>query len=175
MANITPTNIMPKKDVKQHGGTVKGINPDDPNDTAFKLVTLFVLFCDAQTHLFFKNTTSATTPPLPNSIIISASILASGLEDLPSWIDPESCCHLLTHQKRKSLTEAHSYQLTGQVSNLYHAGHYKIVFKACTGLLQQLAEDDGKPHGTTSAKGTISIQKVEGHQSDKQAGVEFPK
>ena len=44
MADITPTSSTPKDMVKQHAGAVKGINPDNPNDTAFELVTLFVLF-----------------------------------------------------------------------------------------------------------------------------------
>ena len=61
---------------------------------------------------------------------MSAAMLSSGLEGLPSWIDPERCQHSLTRRKRKSLTEAHSYRLTEQVSNLYRAGRYKNAFKA---------------------------------------------
>ena len=83
---------------------------------------------------------------------MSAAMLSSGLEDLPSWIDPERCQHSLTRRKRKSLTEAHSYRLTEQVSNLYHAGRYKNAFKACTALLKPSTEDE---EGT---KGTVSIQ-----------------
>ena len=83
---------------------------------------------------------------------MSAAMLSSGLEDLPSWIDPERCQHSLTRRKRKSLTEAHSYRLTEQVSNLYRAGRYKNAFKACTALLKPSTEDE---EGT---KGTVSIQ-----------------
>ena len=42
MTNITPTSSMPK-DMKQHVGAIKGINPDDPNDATIELVTMFVL------------------------------------------------------------------------------------------------------------------------------------
>jgi hypothetical protein len=41
MTNITLTSSTPK-DMKQRFGAIKGINPDDPNDTAFELVTLFM-------------------------------------------------------------------------------------------------------------------------------------
>jgi hypothetical protein len=43
MTDITPTSSTPK-DIKQCAGAVKGVNPDDPNDAAFELVTHFVSF-----------------------------------------------------------------------------------------------------------------------------------
>jgi hypothetical protein len=59
----------------------------------------------------------------------------------------------LTRRKRKSLTEAHSYRLTEQVSNLYRAGRYKNAFKACTALLKPSRTEDEEV-----TKGTVSIQ-----------------
>jgi hypothetical protein len=50
MANITSPNGTPK-DVNDQLGGVKGLNPDDLNDTAFKLVTIRI-FCSTKTHLF---------------------------------------------------------------------------------------------------------------------------
>ena len=52
MANITSPNGTPK-DVNDQLGGVKGLNPDDLNDTAFKLVTIRI-FCFTKTHLFFR-------------------------------------------------------------------------------------------------------------------------
>jgi hypothetical protein len=41
------------KDVNNQLGGVKGLDPDDPNDTAFKLVTILCIFlCRKKTHLF---------------------------------------------------------------------------------------------------------------------------
>jgi hypothetical protein len=41
MADHTPTTLTPNK-VKKHTGAVKGLDNIDPNDMAFKLVTMFV-------------------------------------------------------------------------------------------------------------------------------------
>jgi hypothetical protein len=41
MSIFTPPNGTPK-DVNNRLGSVKGLDPDDPNDTAFKLVTICV-------------------------------------------------------------------------------------------------------------------------------------
>jgi hypothetical protein len=62
MADITPTSSTPK-DMKQRMGAVKGINPGDPNDAAFELVTMFVFFCVATTHPFFSRTQAQPQPP----------------------------------------------------------------------------------------------------------------
>jgi len=40
MSDFTPPNGMPK-DINNGLGAVKGLDHDDPNDTAFKLVTLW--------------------------------------------------------------------------------------------------------------------------------------
>jgi hypothetical protein len=43
MSVFTPPNGTPK-DVNNRLGSVKGLDPDDPNDTAFKLVTVLIFF-----------------------------------------------------------------------------------------------------------------------------------
>ena len=63
MVDITPTSSTPK-DMKQRMGAVKGINPDDPNDAAFELVTMFVFFFVLpQPHPFFSRTQAQPPPP----------------------------------------------------------------------------------------------------------------
>ena len=76
------------------------------------------------------------TPKPPAGESLTSAEVESGIKDLPPWIDSESCAKMLTRRKRKSLTEAHSYRLTEQVSDLYRAGRYKSAFKACTSLLR---------------------------------------
>jgi hypothetical protein len=66
---------------------------------------------------------------------------------------------MLTRRKCKSLTEVHGYQLTGQVSDLYHVGHYKNAFKACTSLFRPPEADDQRLHGVTLKKGMIRVKK----------------
>jgi hypothetical protein len=67
MADITTTSSTPK-DMKQRMGAVKGINPGDPNDAAFELVTMFVFFlCCHNSPFFFENTSTTTTPGIPAS------------------------------------------------------------------------------------------------------------
>ena len=43
MSNITPTSSTPKN-VKQQSRALRGLDPDNPNDKAFELVTMFVSF-----------------------------------------------------------------------------------------------------------------------------------
>jgi hypothetical protein len=62
MADITPTSSTPK-DMKQRMGAVKGINPDNPNDVAFKLVTMFVFFLCCHNSPFFSRTQAQPPPP----------------------------------------------------------------------------------------------------------------
>ncbi len=97
------------------------------------------------------------TPPPPAGGLSSAEA-ESGLKDLPPWIDWESCSKMLTHIKQKNLTEAHSYQLTDQVSNLYRSGLYKNAFKVCSGLLKPVVAEDHS-RGITSMKGPVSLKK----------------
>jgi hypothetical protein len=54
MADITPTSSTPK-DVKQRPRALKGIDPNNQNDNAFELVTMFVSFlcCHNSPFLFF--------------------------------------------------------------------------------------------------------------------------
>jgi hypothetical protein len=67
MADITPTSSTPE-DMKQRMGAVKGINPDDPNDASFELVTVFVFFlCCHNSPFFFENTSTTTPPGIPAS------------------------------------------------------------------------------------------------------------
>jgi hypothetical protein len=100
-----------------------------------------------------------TPPPPPSAGSLSAAEVESGLKDLPPWIDPESCSKMLTRRKRKSLTEAHSYRLTEQVSDLHRAGRYKNAFKACTRLLKPAVAED-RSRGVTSMKGPVSVRKA---------------
>jgi hypothetical protein len=51
MADITPTSSTPT-DPKKQSRALKGINHKNPNDEAFELVIMFVLFCVTTTHLF---------------------------------------------------------------------------------------------------------------------------
>lgn len=76
------------------------------------------------------------TPKPPAGGGLTSAEVESGIKDLPPWIDSESCAKMLTRRKRKSITEAHSYRLTEQVSDLYRSGRYKSAFKACTSLLR---------------------------------------
>jgi hypothetical protein len=86
MADITPTSSTPK-DMKQRMGAVKGINPDDPNDAAFELVTMFVFFFVLpQLTLFFKNTSTTTPPPrIPASPFRTPSSSSPSLFPIRGW------------------------------------------------------------------------------------------
>ena len=61
MADLTPTSSTPK-DVKHQSRVLKWIDPDDPNDRAFELMTIFVFYCVATTPLFFLFESSASHP-----------------------------------------------------------------------------------------------------------------
>jgi hypothetical protein len=52
MSVFTPSNGTPK-DVYNQLGNMKGIDPEDPNDTAFKLVTVLVYFLCKKNSTFF--------------------------------------------------------------------------------------------------------------------------
>jgi hypothetical protein len=53
MSVFTPPNGTPK-DVNNRLGSAKGLDPDDPNDTAFKLVTICVfILCRKKLNNFF--------------------------------------------------------------------------------------------------------------------------
>ncbi len=60
MANITPTNGTPK-DVNNQLRGAAGLNPDDPNDMAFKLVTILYFFV-SQKLTFFLEQHTRTSP-----------------------------------------------------------------------------------------------------------------
>ena len=80
MSDFTPPNGTPK-DINNRLGVVKGLDPGDPNDTAFKLVTIlcffvvskklsfFPFFCERH-HLppspMFSLNPLSRTPPLPS-------------------------------------------------------------------------------------------------------------
>jgi hypothetical protein len=67
MADITPTSST-LKDLKLRTGAIKGINPANPNDVAFELVTHFCVFFVMQKIIpFFLLSTSP--PPLTSFII----------------------------------------------------------------------------------------------------------
>jgi len=62
MADLTPTPSMPK-DVKQQSRVLNRINPDDPIDRAFELVTMFVLLLCCHNSFFSFFESSASPPP----------------------------------------------------------------------------------------------------------------
>ena len=63
MADLSPTPPTPK-DVKQQSRVLKRINPDDPNDRAFELVTMFVfLLCCHNSPFFLFESSASPTPP----------------------------------------------------------------------------------------------------------------
>ena len=98
MADITPTSSTPK-DMKQRMGAVKGINPDDLNDTAFELVTMFVSFlCCHNSPSFFSRTQVqqlvSLHPHLPSIvyeliILLPQELPASALVCTSACIDSE--------------------------------------------------------------------------------------
>jgi len=51
MSGFTPPNGTPK-DTNNRLGGVKGLDPDDPNDTAFKLVTMLCILLCRKNSLF---------------------------------------------------------------------------------------------------------------------------
>jgi hypothetical protein len=61
MADVTPTSST-YKDVKQQPRILKRIDPDDPNNKAFELVTMFVLLLCCHESPFFLR---AAHPPPP--------------------------------------------------------------------------------------------------------------
>ena len=67
MANKSPIPPMPN-DIKQRARELKGLDPKNPNDVAFEMVTMFVFFCVTKlTPFFFEN---STTTPLPSPDVI---------------------------------------------------------------------------------------------------------
>jgi hypothetical protein len=52
MSDFTPPNGTPK-DINNRLGVVKGLDPGDPNDTAFKLVTILCFFVVSTKLSFF--------------------------------------------------------------------------------------------------------------------------
>jgi len=52
MSDFTPPNGTPK-DIDNRLGAVKGFDPGDPNDTAFKLVTILCFFVVSKKISFF--------------------------------------------------------------------------------------------------------------------------
>ena len=52
MANKSPIPPMPN-DIKQRARELKGLDPKNPNDVAFEMVTMFVFFCVTKLTPFF--------------------------------------------------------------------------------------------------------------------------
>ena len=68
MANKSPIPPMPN-DIKQRARELKGLDPKNPNDVAFEMVTMFVFFCVTKLtppFFFFENstTTRLSLPPM---------------------------------------------------------------------------------------------------------------
>ena len=65
MADLTPTPSTPK-DVKQQSRVLERINPDNPNNMAFELVTIMFVFllCCHNSPFFFLR----AAPPPPDNI-----------------------------------------------------------------------------------------------------------
>jgi hypothetical protein len=83
MSNTTPPNGMPK-DVNNLLGGAMGLDPDDPNDMAFELVTILYFCCVTKSHFFFRTAQPRPLPPhvVSHSCVVShcatsASALAS--------------------------------------------------------------------------------------------------
>ena len=64
MANKSPVPPMPN-DIKQRARELKGLDPKNPNDVAFEMVTMFVFFCVTKLTPFFFFFENSTTTPLP--------------------------------------------------------------------------------------------------------------
>jgi hypothetical protein len=62
MADLTPTPSTPK-DAKQRSRVLKKIDPDNPNDREFELVTMFVFLLCCHNSPFFLFESSAPPPP----------------------------------------------------------------------------------------------------------------
>jgi hypothetical protein len=70
MSNITPPNETPK-DVNNrlHGAT--GLNPDNPNDMTFKLVTILYFFVCHKNSFFLEQRTRTSPPFVSHSRVVS--------------------------------------------------------------------------------------------------------
>ncbi len=64
MFNITPSIGMPK-DVNDQLRSATGLNPDDPNDMAFKLVTILNFYVCHKNSLFSSKSTKCSPSPPP--------------------------------------------------------------------------------------------------------------
>ncbi len=93
---------------------------------------------------------------------LAAAVVDSALAGLPAWIDPNISAKMMTRRKRKSLTEAHSYRLTNQVSKMFRDDRYKNAYKACTALLQPMmtSEESSRGRLVTANKSTVSVCKA---------------
>ncbi len=69
MAHLTPTPSTPK-DAKQQSRVLKRIDPDDPNNRAFELVTCLCFYCVDTTPLFFFSRAAPPPPDIIHSLII---------------------------------------------------------------------------------------------------------
>jgi hypothetical protein len=86
---------------------------------------------------------------------MSASILASGLNNLPAYVDKESIRKSLTRQKRDSVSQAHLVRMKNQVTTEYYNGRYKTAFKAAT-----MAMKPDPDHTNFGKAGTDYIETV---------------
>ncbi len=66
MSGLTPPNGMPM-DINNQLGGVKGLDHDDPNDMAFKLVTILcILLCQKNSSFFPVLCEQQNLPPPPH-------------------------------------------------------------------------------------------------------------
>ena len=72
MSKFTPP-VGTAKDVNDRLRRVTGLDPDDPNDMAFKLVTILYFFCVSQKLTFFLRKAQNAAPPLPPRIGLSTN------------------------------------------------------------------------------------------------------
>jgi len=94
---------------------------------------------------------------------LAAAVVDSALAGLPAWIDPNISAKMMTRRKRKSLTEAHSYRLTNQVSKMFRDDRYKNAYKACTALLQPTMASEESSRGrlvTVNKSSAVSVRKA---------------
>ena len=67
--------------------------------------------------------------------------IASGLNDLPTWMDRDSGRKALVQETQRSITQAHLFCLKARVSTKYYNARYKDAHKAAT---TEMKNSEGK-------------------------------
>ena len=89
MSGFAPPNGMPK-DINNRLGGVKGLNPEDPNDTAYKLVTILcILLCQKNSPFFPYFLWTAQPPPPMFSLSTGDEVDDNGNSTMNDDIDDD--------------------------------------------------------------------------------------